>query len=207
MARVKILDFGLAKVSPVGLRRSIPRRNGKRCPSRPTPEWVMGTVGYMSPEQVKGIAVDHRSDIFSFGVILYELLCGRRAFHRDTAVETLRAILKARSSGEPEDTVPSAVRQVVSHCPGEGAGEQVPIRSRSVVRPVDDGQRNRWRARPAAGTRSGALPAFSGPPRWRKRAWDKRCRGGWWCWSWMGVAGRSTFASARPKRRSGRAKS
>jgi hypothetical protein len=75
----------------------------------------MGTVGYMSPEQVKGLAADHRSDIFSFGVILYELLGGRRAFHGDTAVETMRSILK-EDPPELPDTVPAAVRQVVHHC-------------------------------------------------------------------------------------------
>ena len=54
----------------------------------------MGTVGYMSPEQVRGKEADERSDIFSFGVILYEMLSGRRAFQGDTAVETMTAILK-----------------------------------------------------------------------------------------------------------------
>jgi eukaryotic-like serine/threonine-protein kinase len=69
----------------------------------------MGTVGYMSPEQVKGITAGHRSDIFSFGVILYELLSGRRAFHGDTAVETMRAILK-EDPPELDDSIPAAVR-------------------------------------------------------------------------------------------------
>ena len=55
---------------------------------------VMGTVGYMSPEQVKGQAADHRSDIFSFGAILYEMLSGKRAFRGETSVETMSAILK-----------------------------------------------------------------------------------------------------------------
>ena len=54
----------------------------------------MGTAGYMSPEQVRGQRVDHRSDVFSLGLILYEMLSGRRAFHGDSAVETLNAILE-----------------------------------------------------------------------------------------------------------------
>src|SRR2546422_11357642 len=55
---------------------------------------VMGTVGYMSPEQVKGQNADHRSDLFSFGAILYEMLSGKRAFSGETSVETMSAILK-----------------------------------------------------------------------------------------------------------------
>ncbi len=112
--RIKILDFGLAKVSPVV--SADPAEGATETMAvRSEPGVVMGTVGYMSPEQVKGIAVDHRADIFSFGVILYELLSGRRAFHGETSVETMRAILK-EDPPDLEDTVPSAVRQVVSHC-------------------------------------------------------------------------------------------
>ena len=90
--RVKILDFGLAKLrDPVGLQAA---------PETGTATWttasgtVLGTVGYMSPEQVRGVPADHRSDIFSFGAVLYEMLARRRAFHRETAAETLTAILK-----------------------------------------------------------------------------------------------------------------
>ncbi len=78
----------------------------------------MGTVGYMSPEQVRGQTVDHRSDIFALGAILYEMLAGRRAFARDTAVETLNAILKE----EPPDltatnkVLPPALDRIVRHC-------------------------------------------------------------------------------------------
>ena len=60
---------------------------------------MLGTVGYMSPEQARGETADHRSDIFALGAVLYEMLTGRRAFHGDTAVETLNAILKQ----EPEE--------------------------------------------------------------------------------------------------------
>jgi len=75
----------------------------------------MGTVGYMSPEQVRGAETDHRSDIFSFGLILYELLSGKRAFHADTPVETMTAILKQDAPDLPE-ALPSGVRQIVAHC-------------------------------------------------------------------------------------------
>ncbi|HEX7253289.1 MAG TPA: serine/threonine-protein kinase, partial [Thermoanaerobaculia bacterium] len=88
---LKILDFGLAKrveaVAP-GKETSAPTDSGHTQPGT-----VMGTAGYMSPEQVKGFSVDHRSDIFSFGTILYELLSGKKAFKRDTSAETIAAIL------------------------------------------------------------------------------------------------------------------
>ena len=90
--RVKILDFGLAKLKPP--------QAGAVDTDAPTrkmitgPGTVMGTVGYMSPEQVRGQEADHRSDIFSFGVILYEMLSGRRAFDGESAIEVMNAILK-----------------------------------------------------------------------------------------------------------------
>ena len=78
----------------------------------------MGTAGYMSPEQVRAGAVDHRSDIFSFGAVLYEMLSGRRAFHGDSAIETLNAILKEEppelSSNNPN--IAPALERVVWHC-------------------------------------------------------------------------------------------
>src|SRR5256886_1859533 len=90
--RVKILDFGIAKLTQAEGTRSqtdIPTRRVDTGPGV-----VLGTVGYMSPEQVRGQAVDHRSDIFSFGAILYEMLSGRRAFHGESAADTMSAILK-----------------------------------------------------------------------------------------------------------------
>jgi len=91
--RVKILDFGLAKL----IGRSDTELSQTNIPTRRVdtdPGKVMGTAGYMSPEQVKGRPVDHRSDIFSFGAILYEMLSGRRAFYGESAAETMSAILK-----------------------------------------------------------------------------------------------------------------
>jgi serine/threonine protein kinase len=91
--RVKILDFGLARqdTPPAG------RGDESHSPTeaRLTEAGaLLGTVGYMSPEQVRGRSADHRSDIFSFGCVLHEMLSGRRAFQRETAAETMTAILK-----------------------------------------------------------------------------------------------------------------
>src|SRR5678816_3316272 len=115
--RVKILDFGLAKLTGAGntelSQTSIPTRRVDTDPGK-----VMGTVGYMSPEQLKGRQVDHRSDIFSFGAILYEMLSGRRAFHGESAAETMSAILK-EDPPELSDTnrsVSPALERIVSHC-------------------------------------------------------------------------------------------
>jgi serine/threonine protein kinase/Tol biopolymer transport system component len=88
--RVKILDFGLAKLA---LPQSASSDEKTVTLQGTEPGVVMGTVGYMSPEQVRGQAADHRSDIFSFGTIFYEMLAGKQTFRRPTAAETMTAIL------------------------------------------------------------------------------------------------------------------
>jgi Tol biopolymer transport system component len=89
--RIKVLDFGLAKLVR-------PEENHETAATTKSPAtlpgMVMGTVGYMSPEQVRGEPIDPRSDIFSFGALLYEMLTGKRAFKRETAAETMTAILR-----------------------------------------------------------------------------------------------------------------
>src|SRR6516164_6482953 len=94
--RVKILDFGLAKLTQI---EAAPNQTNLPTASGTEPGVVMGTLGYMSPEQVKGKPADQRSDIFAFGAILYEMLSGSRAFHRESAAETMSAILRE----EPPD--------------------------------------------------------------------------------------------------------
>src|SRR3984893_1914687 len=113
---VKILDFGLAKrVEPVapGKETSAPTGSGHTEPGA-----VMGAVGYMSPEQVKGFPVDHRSDIFSFGTILYELLSGKKAFKRDTNAETIAAIMRDEPPelSESGRNISPALDRIVRHC-------------------------------------------------------------------------------------------
>ena len=114
--RAKILDFGLAKLTQADGSHSQSEIPTRRVDT--DPGVVMGTVGYMSPEQVKGRPVDHRSDIFSFGAILYEMLSGRRAFHGESAAETMSAILKEDPPDLSDTTqnVSPALERLVNHC-------------------------------------------------------------------------------------------
>src|SRR5437879_12307818 len=115
--RVKILDFGLAKligaVDATQAQTDVPTRKVNTDPGR-----VMGTMGYMSPEQLKGQPADHRSDIFSFGAILYEMLSGKRAFRGDSMAETMSAILREDPPdlSETNKTISPALERVVRHC-------------------------------------------------------------------------------------------
>ncbi|MDQ2913090.1 MAG: protein kinase [Chloroflexota bacterium] len=113
---VKILDFGLAKLSlssPSNLQSQIATETRQT-----EPGVVLGTVGYMSPEQAAGRSLDFRSDQFSFGAILYEMLTGRRAFQRATAVETLTAILNEEPPplAALSPSVPVPLSTIVKRC-------------------------------------------------------------------------------------------
>jgi eukaryotic-like serine/threonine-protein kinase len=115
--RVKILDFGLAKLAQDQPAYS----SGSALATMPSPTQpgvVLGTVGYMAPEQVRGLSVDHRADLFALGAILYELLSGRRAFSRDTAPETMTAILNTEPPdlGSAAETIPPALVRIVNRC-------------------------------------------------------------------------------------------
>jgi hypothetical protein len=113
--RVKVLDFGLAKL----LRPEESHQTAVTLTSPVTlPGMVMGTVGYMSPEQVRGDPTDARSDIFSFGAMLYEMLTGKRAFKRDTSAETMTAILREEPP-ELNDTGwqgPLGLQRILGRC-------------------------------------------------------------------------------------------
>jgi eukaryotic-like serine/threonine-protein kinase len=115
--RVKILDFGLAKLRP--RRNETDAMSGEATTSDVTGAGtVLGTVGYMSPEQVEGHPADPRSDIFSLGSVLYEMLSGRRAFARDSSIETMRAILKEDPAelSRVKGSVPPGLAQIVRRC-------------------------------------------------------------------------------------------
>ncbi len=113
--RVKILDFGLAKLKS---EKDGEQQTDLKTVSGTEPGVVLGTMGYMSPEQVRGKVADRRSDLFSFGTILYEMLSGQRAFRGDTATDTITAIL----SKEPPDLTQTntdihpGLERIVRHC-------------------------------------------------------------------------------------------
>jgi serine/threonine protein kinase len=114
--RLKILDFGLAKlIQPETANEEVSRLQTGSPESQPG--MVLGTIGYMSPEQVRGRPSDHRSDIFAFGAILYEMLSGKRAFQADTAADTMGAILqKDPLEASGAGTLPPGINRLIRHC-------------------------------------------------------------------------------------------
>ncbi len=136
---VKILDFGLAKLTQ-------PDTSGAGRTQAPTVSGeteegvILGTVGYMSPEQAKGGSVDYRSDQFSFGSILYEMATGRRAFQHGSTPETLTAII--RDEPEPiasiNPRIPAPLRWTVQRCLAKEAREPLRVIGRPCARACDD---------------------------------------------------------------------
>jgi eukaryotic-like serine/threonine-protein kinase len=124
--QLKILDFGLAKLrtehsvseTTTGVTVAATQTDAGQ---------ILGTVGYMSPEQVRGDAVDHRSDIFGFGSILYEMLSGQRVFKRNTSAETMTAILNEDPQDFPSRTsgaIAPALERIVRHCLEKQPGQR-----------------------------------------------------------------------------------
>lgn len=113
---VKVLDFGLAKLTEP----TSGSEDDATLTMRPATEEgkIVGTVAYMSPEQAEGKKVDARSDIFSFGSVLYEMVTGGQAFHGDTKASTLAAILKdnPRPASQLVDGIPREVERLISRC-------------------------------------------------------------------------------------------
>jgi serine/threonine protein kinase len=116
--RAKILDFGLAKQDaalPVNQQTELPTQDAAEATQAGL---LLGTVGYVSPEQIRGQPADSRSDIFSFGCMLYEMLSGRKAFEKQTGVETLTAILKEEPAPlvPPSGSAPANLGRIVRGC-------------------------------------------------------------------------------------------
>jgi len=114
--QVKIFDFGLAKAQSV--QRSGSETDSPTLFAGTNPGMVMGTAAYMSPEQVRGHEVDHRSDIFSFGSVLYEMVTGQRAFHGESVADTMSAILHSEPPVLSTHTpfLPPALARIVRRC-------------------------------------------------------------------------------------------
>jgi Tol biopolymer transport system component len=148
--RVKILDFGLA------IQAVIEDSDATRAPSLTGAGIVMGTVGYMSPEQVRGQKTDPRTDIFCFGAVLYEMLSGKRAFSGASAVETMHAILEADPPELPATALQSipALGRIVSRCLEKDPAERFQSGH-------DLGLALEWIA---AGSGSGAMAIAAAPP-------------------------------------------
>jgi eukaryotic-like serine/threonine-protein kinase len=109
--QLKILDFGLARCGHEAIGASNDEANSTQ------PGTILGTVGYMSPEQVRGGVADERSDIFSLGVILYEMIAGSTPFREETQIETLYAIMKSAPRRLPTDAeVSPDLEHVINHC-------------------------------------------------------------------------------------------
>jgi Tol biopolymer transport system component len=119
-SRIKILDFGLAKIAPPA-DESVKASGADDSPTASlitSPGMILGTASYMSPEQIRGLPADHRSDIFSFGVVFYEMLAGRKAFQADSVVEIMNAILKEEPPplASLNRNIPSALERIVRRC-------------------------------------------------------------------------------------------
>jgi eukaryotic-like serine/threonine-protein kinase len=112
--RIKILDFGVAKLQP----RPDEKRSIENLTTVTKHGAVVGTVAYMSPEQLRGRSVDHRSDIFSFGAVLFEMLSGARAFRGETEVDTMTAVLREEPAVQALDDakIPPAYQDIIKHC-------------------------------------------------------------------------------------------
>jgi eukaryotic-like serine/threonine-protein kinase len=158
---VKILDFGLAKSLPAP-----PAAEEETKPvsgaSGTRPGIILGTVGYMSPEQVRGAPADHRSDLFSFGTILYEMLSGERAFRSESEVETMTAILR---DDPPELSrsgrgISPEIEEIVTHCLEKNPEERFQsARDLAFALRVADRDARAASGRPDSASRPGTAPA------------------------------------------------
>ncbi len=163
----KILDFGLAKLTQpedTGEATAAPTVSGAT-----EPGIVMGTVGYMSPEQAVGKALDFRSDLFSFGSIVYEMATGKRAFARGSHPETLTAIIR----DEPEPLAalapltPAPLRRIVGRCLAKSPDDRY-ASTRDLARDLQDMREQLTEGSQAEAAASGATPAASPKRRWQR---------------------------------------
>src|SRR3989475_3188080 len=115
--KVKVLDFGLAKAFDTDSRISDPANSPTLTISATRAGMILGTAGYMSPEQARGVPVDKRADIWAYGVVLYEMLTGREMFSGETVSDALAAVLKTEVdwTALPPET-PAPIRKLLRRC-------------------------------------------------------------------------------------------
>ena len=192
--RVKILDFGLAKLKLDGAESG--QTDAGTVSGGTQPGVVLGTMGYMSPEQVRGKPADKRSDLFSFGTILYEMLAGQRAFRGDTAADTITAILTKEPAdlSQTNKDIHPGLDRIVRHCLEKNPEERFEsardvafdLEALSGVTTPSAAVRTL-----APATRRRRLPLLP----WRRRRPD-RCRRGCLCGRQKGGACRAGILSA-----------
>ena len=193
--RAKILDFGIARIENPALRTG----KGGLVSAHTSSVFVLGTAGYIAPEQVRGRRADARSDLFALGAVYFEMMTGRRAFQRDTAVETLGAVLRddPRKLREVEK-IPEALRSIVFRCLEKDPADRYQSASDLAM------DLRAWQA--GAIKEAGARVQFQSVPPWRHRRTRVFLRGtaavlllvlGFWagsCWQ-KSVASTPTSAS------------
>ena len=153
--RVKILDFGLAKQTG-----GAPTSEATRTVTTTNPGTVLGTVAYMSPEQARGRELDARSDQFSFGLILYEMAAGKRAFARETSAETMAAIIRDEPEPLPA-SVPAPLRWTIERCLSKDPAERYDS-TRDLYRELRQIRQRLSEAASALAVASPAPPSKSG---------------------------------------------
>jgi Tol biopolymer transport system component len=186
--RIKILDFGLARA--VSLASA---GDATITSSLTVPGMVMGSAGYMAPEQVRGAAVDHRADIFSLGVVVYEMLAGRRAFQRETVAGTLAAIVETDPPSWSGDGSAASVRlmRLARRCLEKQPAQRFQS-ARDLAIVLADDASDEHPVMPAASSRS--FP-------WRAivvTALLATALTAGVAWSWLGSRGQAPPTAARP---------
>src|SRR5258705_5518942 len=173
--RLKIIDFGIAKLAPTPAVIS-PGQGGSPNfpPVQPEDGATIGTVAYMAPEQVRGKKADHRTDIFAFGTILYEMIAGRRAFSGNTPFETGNAILRKEPSPLPSGTA-RELEFIVRKCLQKSSEKRFESREllarlmelRTLPPPAEQGGKSRSIVQAAMHTLHGTGLWLAGPSRWK----------------------------------------
>jgi serine/threonine protein kinase len=161
--RAKILDFGIAKVIPYGSSDGLGATESVSGATETAAGVVMGTVGYMAPEQVRGEPVDARADVFALGCILYEAATGKRAFEGNTAIDTLHAILHSDPTpiGHLNTLVPEALDRIVRSCLAKDRASRFPSAREVGAELRGLRERDATFARPSTGRRAARAPRCS----------------------------------------------